>query len=199
MKLFLGILFAYLLGSIPFGLLITRWVMKIDIREHGSRNIGATNVFRVAGKKWGILVFILDALKGYLGVKVPIILGCSFEAPFNIFYAMTAIVGHSFPVWLRFKGGKGVATSFGAFLAVSFLPCILAFGFFCVVLILGKILSLASLSAAVAFPVLIFFLYSSRPGHSWYLGISLLLCVFIFFTHHQNVRRLLKGEEKRIF
>ena len=147
-----AVLLAYLLGSIPFGLIVAKNVRNIDIREYGSKNIGATNVFRVLGKKWGILVFVLDALKGYLAVILPLKFGWSWDAPYNILYAVSAILGHTFPVWLQFKGGKGVATSFGVFLAASFLPCILAFLIFCTIFGITHILSAGSLCAAVAFP-----------------------------------------------
>lgn len=189
---------AYFLGSIPFGLVVSRLVKGIDIREHGSRNIGATNVFRVVGKKWGLLVFILDALKGYVAVKGPEIFGLSLPMPILIGLALTAILGHSFPLWLGFRGGKGVATSLGTFLAAAFLPTLLTFGLWTVVFALSRILSAASLSAAVAYPFVIFLTYRSRPGFEWLLGASLFLILFIFYTHRENIRRLLRGEEKKL-
>lgn len=190
---------AYLLGSIPFGFWIAKWVQGIDIREHGSKNIGATNVFRVVGKKWGILVFILDAAKGALGVLLPRILNLEFSVPQELGLAITAILGHSFTCWLRFKGGKGVATSFGVFTALTPLPALLAFSVFLIGFLGSRILSIGSLAAAIAFPILMLFCYRNRFGFEWFLAISLLLALFIFYTHRKNIRRLLKGEEKRLF
>ena len=108
MEIIVWCLAAYLLGSIPFGLWTGFWAKKIDIRKHGSKNIGATNVFRVVGKKWGILVLFLDALKGWLACRLPaFISGHSFSLEQELILAVSAIVGHTFPVWLKFKGGKG--------------------------------------------------------------------------------------------
>lgn len=189
---------AYLLGSIPFGLLVTKAVKGIDIRTEGSQNIGATNVFRVVGKKWGIGVFVLDALKGYAAVTLPALVGHSYDAPWNLLLAMFSVLGHSFPIWLKFKGGKGVATSFGVFLGVASLPCILTFAVFCLVFACFRILSLASLAGALIFPLMIAFFYVSRPGYRWYIAASLALTGFIFYTHRLNIKRLLKGEEKKL-
>lgn len=190
---------AYLLGSIPFGFLIALKVKGMDIRRYGSQNIGATNVFRVVGKKWGILAFSLDALKGYLAVTLPFFLGVSSSLPFSIVLALAAIFGHSFPLWLRFKGGKGVATSLGTFLAVASLPTLVTFGIWMVVFSLSRILSLASLAAALTYPLVLTLTYRSRPGFVWLLAASLFLAGFIFYTHRDNLRRLLRGEEKRLF
>lgn len=190
---------AYLVGSVPFGLLIARKVKGINIREFGSKNIGATNVFRVVGKKWGILVFLLDAVKGCTAVHLPSWTGSSFPVSILILLGITAILGHSFPIWIAFQGGKGVATSFGVFLALTPLPAFSSFVLFLFILFLGRILSLASLCAAVFFPLMIYFTYRASPDFAWYEGVSLLLAFFIFYTHRQNLRRLLRGEEKKLF
>ncbi len=193
-------LFAYLLGTIPFGLFTARIVKRIDIREHGSNNIGATNVFRVVGKKWGVLVFFLDALKGYGAVSLPLLLsGQSAGLGVSLGLGVAVILGHTFPVWLKFKGGKGVATSLGVFLAASPAPAWIAFGLWIIVFIITHIISIASLCAAVVFPAACFFTYRQHPGLVYLLPISLLLGIFIFYTHRANIQRLLKGEEKRLF
>lgn len=195
------LLSAYLLGSVPFGLLIARGVKQIDIREHGSRNIGATNVFRVVGKKWGITVFILDALKGFTAANLPHLLLSSQPdniAFLSLYCGIAAIVGHTFPVWLRFKGGKGVATSLGVFLGVALTPTALAFAGWILVFSLFRIISLASLAAAVIFPVLVIVFYTGEPIFKVLCPVSFLLGVFIFYTHRANIGRLLRGEEKRI-
>lgn len=193
------VLLAYLLGSIPFGVLVAKKVKGIDIRKFGSKNIGATNVFRVVGKKWGILVFLLDALKGYAAVQIPAWAGVSYPAFLLILLGMTAILGHTFPVWLSFQGGKGVAASFGVFLALTPLPAFSCFALFLFILFLGRILSLASLCAAGFFPLMIYFTYRNSPDFAWYEGVSLFLALFIFYTHRKNFRRLLRGEEKKLF
>lgn len=196
----LGFLAAYLCGSIPFGLLVGRWVKGIDIRQHGSGNIGTTNVFRVIGKKWGLFVFFLDALKGSAGV----ILGCLVSnqplgSSASILFAVTAILGHAFPVWLKFKGGKGVATSLGVFLAAAFPPTIAAFALWTAFFAVTHIVSISSLAAAVCFPLASVFFYLRGSSHPVLIPISLALCAFIFYTHRDNLKRLRKGEEKRLF
>lgn len=191
---------SYLLGSIPFGLIVGKIVKGIDIRKHGSGNIGATNVFRVVGKKWGTLVLVLDVLKGYMAPQLPTIL--AETAPpvgWSLALGLGAILGHSFPVWLSFKGGKGVATSLGVFLGILFIPTALAFLFWSLVFVITRIISMASLSAAGLFPVLVYFFEKNSPDGLLYFGVSFILSLFIFYTHRANVRRLLRGEEKRLF
>ena len=190
---------AYLFGSVPFGLLIGKWVKGIDIREHGSKNIGTTNVFRVIGKSWGLLVFILDALKGYLAVQMPSYLNQPTTLAASIFLAVLAVLGHAFPVWLRFKGGKGVATSLGVFLAVAPAPTFLAFLLWCAVFGFTHIVSISSLSAAFGFPILVFFTYHKNPDFNFLLLASLVLTAFIFFTHRGNILRIFRREEKTLF
>lgn len=192
-------LLSYLLGSIPFGLLIGK-AQGVDLREHGSKNIGATNAFRVLGKSPGILVFALDALKGFVAVKLASLSVFSTPAVFMpLTLGVVAILGHTFPVWLKFKGGKGVATSLGVFLGVCPVPAGLAFFCWLVVFLTFRIISIASIAAAFFFPIMILFTYRQKPD-SWPLFIvSLLLLGFILFTHRSNIGRLRRGEEKKIF
>lgn len=193
-------LFAYLLGTIPFGLFVARLVQGIDIREHGSKNIGATNVFRVVGKKWGLLVFCLDALKGYAAVALPFrATQAEHSLGIALVLGIAVILGHTFPVWLKFKGGKGVATSLGVFLAASPVPAWLSFGLWILVFLITHIISIASLCAAMSFPLACFFVYRHHPELAYLLPVSLLLCFFIIFTHRANIQRLARGEEKRLF
>ena len=200
MKLIFSLGLAYLLGSIPFGLLVARSVKGIDVRQYGSGNIGATNIFRVVGKKWGILVFSLDALKGAAAVLLPSFLfQASLPPSWQIGLGVTAILGHSFPVWLSFKGGKGVATSLGAFMAIVPGPALITFGLWVVVFFLSRILSVASLAAAAAFPLVLFLTVRQSEIFSWVFPVSLIVTAFIFFTHRANIRRLLQGEEKKLF
>lgn len=199
MTIFFLPLTAYLVGSVPFGLIISR-MLGIDIRKHGSGNIGATNVFRVVGKKWGITVFILDALKGYASVLLPFIFKQEAGLNLSLTLALAVILGHTFPIWLKFKGGKGVATSLGAFLAAAPKPALITFALWIIVLFITRIISAASLSAAFAFPIVVWLIYPHEtPGYNVLMLTSLFLAAFIFYTHRQNIQRLLKGEEKRIF
>lgn len=193
------VLAAYLVGSVPFGLIITRKVKGVDIREHGSRNIGATNVFRVVGKKWGVTVLLLDALKGYAACVLPAFFGQNLSVPFQLLLGVSAILGHSFPVWLRFRGGKGVATSLGVFLAIAWIPTIVAFGLWGIVLAVTHIISISSLAAAVIFPLMIIWCYVGTSTLKFLLPISMFLAVFIFYTHRANIQRLRQGTEKKLF
>ncbi len=195
-KLFFLIL-AYFLGSIPFGLIIAKKVKGIDIRDHGSRNVGATNVFRVVGKKWGLLVFFLDSLKGYAAVSFPATLNDSF--PWLLVFAAAAILGHTFSCWLHFRGGKGVATSLGVFLALAPAPALITFALWVVSFAVTRIISLSSLVAAFAFPIVVVATFHHRPELPWLLPVAILLLFFIVFTHRANIERLAKREERRLF
>ncbi|MFL6531613.1 MAG: glycerol-3-phosphate 1-O-acyltransferase PlsY [Chthoniobacterales bacterium] len=194
---------SYFLGSIPWGLLVAR-CKGVDIRKHGSGNIGATNVLRVVGKPWGITVFVLDALKGFVAVRIAIAL--TLQSPvargyvefFAILAAAACVVGHSFPVWLRFKGGKGVATSAGALFGI--VP-IAAVSIFCVWLIVFEItryVSLASILAALALPIAVGVLVWLHLTHGFVL---LYFCsamtALVVWRHRSNISRLLSGREER--
>ena len=201
-NLFLSAIFilaSYLLGSVPFGLIAGLKVKGLDIREHGSKNIGATNVFRVVGKKWGILVLFLDVLKGYVACILPALFGKSFALPFQLLLGISAILGHSFPVWLKFKGGKGVATSLGVFLAIAWFPTLITFGLWILCFTVTHIISFSSLVAAVVFPIMIAWRYAGTPGIRFLLPISIILTVFILYTHRANIQRLRQGIEKKLF
>ncbi len=194
---FLAVLAAFLAGSVPFGYLIGK-ANKVDLRKHGSGNIGATNVWRVLGRGWGLLAFLLDFLKGFLPVLVlerwTGTVGAAAET-ILVVAALAAILGHNFTPWLGFKGGKGVATSAGVLAAL--LPA--AFGVVIVVWVaffaVWRIVSLASLAAAVALPVATGLFY---PGHPVFLGFTVVAGLLTIVRHHDNIGRLLRGEEKRI-
>jgi glycerol-3-phosphate acyltransferase PlsY len=193
---------AYLLGSIPFGLILVALFRKQDIRALGSGNIGATNVVRSGAKGLGALTFLLDALKGYAAVYVAaaIVNGSAHGVPaFHnaaALAALAATLGHIFPVWLGFKGGKGVATAFGVFLAISWLSALVALGVFIVVFLLSKYVSLASLLAAVAFPVCaLVLLATGRTAAERAVIVAIPLIVIA--KHHKNIERLLAGNEYR--
>lgn len=200
MNLLTSVIISYFLGSIPFGLIVGKWVKNIDIREHGSKNIGATNVFRVVGKKWGIIVLILDALKGFMGVMLADLLGLvDATSQFFPIIGVSAILGHTFSIWIRFKGGKGVATSLGVFLALAPQPTLITFTLWWVIFLVGRILSIASIAAALAFPIILLLTYRNASLFGWLFPISLLLAAFILYTHRSNIIRIKNGQEKKLF
>jgi len=192
---------AYLLGSIPFGLILVRMVRGEDVRLTGSGNIGATNVARSGGAKLGIATLILDALKGYLAVFIASVASHrNAEVDFGLaasIAALCAILGHVFPVWLKFRGGKGVATAVGAFVGVAPRAVLVVLAIFLVVVLIFRYVSLGSIVASALFPLLAFFLYrseSSPAGLAVMLGASLL----IILKHKANIRRLVDGTENRL-
>ena len=196
-----GLCLAYLLGTIPSGFLITKWVRGTDIRQHGSGNIGTTNVFRIVGKKWGLCVFLMDLAKGFLAVTL---LG-KLCLPLNnsqfygaALFGLMAIGGHTWPLWLGFKGGKGVATSLGVFLALTPEAAGAAFAVWAAILAWKRYVSLASLSAAFIFPVWVVVFYRSQSYFLFLFVLSLLLVIFVVFTHRENLKRLRMGTEKKI-
>lgn len=194
--LFLAIA-GYVLGSIPFGLVLAKVLGGKDVRQHGSGNIGATNVSRVAGPIAGILTLLLDAAKGTASVYLAARLTDN-SARAMIFSGVAALLGHCYPAWLRFKGGKGVATALGVFIAICPLAALAGFLLFMLVFLFWRYVSLASLSAAAAMPLLIYFLWA--PGHAPPLVITLgtlFAAGLIFYKHDANLQRLLDGTEPK--
>ena len=193
---------SYLLGSIPFGLILFRIFRKEDIRSIGSGNIGATNVIRSGAKGVGAATFLLDALKGYAAVVLADTLmhGSSHGIPAlqnaAALAALCAVLGHIFPVWLGFKGGKGVATALGVTLALSPLAALIALAVFIVTFALSKYVSLASLSAVVVFPIFSVFIFSV---HRTLLAqaVMFLIPALVVLKHHKNIARLAQGTEYR--
>ena len=188
---FLLLIFAYLLGSIPTGVLLARAFGHVDPRTQGSRNIGATNIYRTAGKKLGILTLLGDILKGLL----PVVLARNFlDAHLWVgAVALAAFLGHLYPVFLKFKGGKGIATGLGAFLALAPIPALLSFLLFLAVVYKWRYISLGSLAATAAFPV---FLGLMSP-HAVYIPFAVIIGIFIFYRHQENIGRLLAGNESK--
>jgi acyl phosphate:glycerol-3-phosphate acyltransferase len=193
---------AYLLGSIPFGFILVRLFRKEDIREKGSGNIGATNVVRSGAKKLGILTFALDACKGFIAVwlasRIAFAPGLA-AVPLQNAEALTAlcaILGHIYPVWLRFKGGKGVATALGVFLALAPLAAVAGLLVFILVFALSKYVSLSSILSALAFPVFAMLL-PHAPHSPWLIAVIVIVPVIVIAKHHQNITRLLNGTEYR--
>lgn len=199
---FLTALTAYLLGSIPFGYLLVRLVRKEDIREKGSGNIGATNVIRSGSKGLGALTFLLDVLKGFFAVWLcglaAAYAGAAPAARMNILAlaALCAILGHIYTVWLGFRGGKGVATAFGVFLALVPWAALAALGVFVLVFAASRYVSLGSILAAVAFPIFAWLIPHS-PRTPWMTAVLILIPAIVIVKHHQNIGRLARGQEYR--
>jgi glycerol-3-phosphate acyltransferase PlsY len=193
---------AYLLGSIPTGYLLFRIFRRRDIRSMGSGNIGATNVLRAGGKGLGAATFILDVLKGCAAVWLGGYLGSLWMSSepmrsVEAFAALCAVLGHMFPVWLRFRGGKGVATGFGVFLVVSPIAALAAIGVFAVVLAISRYVSVSSIVAAFSFPIFAWLLVTgARPP--FFFVAAAFVSLLIILKHHPNIRRLIAGTESRI-
>lgn len=199
---------SYLIGSIPFSWLIARRFKKVDIRAVGSKNVGATNVLRSAGKRAGVLALLLDGLKGWSVVFATGMLtsssywqlgsdGSSIADSPSFWIglsALTAIVGHMFPVWLRFHGGKGVATGAGAYLAIDPVALLFTFATFVVVVAITRYVSIGSMTAAAIFPVYVRFL---TGGTTWEIVFSVMIGLLVIIKHHTNVTRILAGEERK--
>jgi glycerol-3-phosphate acyltransferase PlsY len=190
---------AYLLGSIPFGLLVVKALGGRDIRAIGSGNIGAANVARNAGKLAGILTLLLDAGKGYAAVWL-----AGYFTRGNIRWmmiaAVCAVVGHMFPVWLGFKGGKGVATGLGVFLPICWQAVAAGVVLWLAVVVFWRYSSLGSISAAVALPLFVYLLYA--PGHAPFEYVTLgtvMISLLVLIKHRPNIARLIAGEEPRLY
>ncbi|MGD0939241.1 MAG: glycerol-3-phosphate 1-O-acyltransferase PlsY [Terracidiphilus sp.] len=192
---------AYLLGSIPIGYLLIRIFRHQDIREAGSGNTGATNVLRSGGKGLGAATFLLDVLKGCSSVWLGGFLG-HLLAPgadtlnMRALAALCAVLGHIFPVWLGFKGGKGVATGFGVFLVAAPWAALAAISVFALILAFSRYVSLSSILGAASFPLFAWkFSLASRPP--FLIAVEIAVALIIILKHHQNIRRLLAGTESR--
>lgn len=198
LKDLLFVALAYLLGSLPNGLYVAK-MKNVDIRNEGSKNTGATNVFRVMGAKFGIFVLILDALKGFL----PLFLAEKFGIEGNILVliGVTAVIGHTFSPFLNFKGGKGVATSLGIFLYLTPVPMLITLLMFFIVVGISKYVSLGSVLASIMLPLLILIMpVNEKLGNKWVVFlISALLGAYIIYKHRTNIERLKNGTENKFY
>jgi glycerol-3-phosphate acyltransferase PlsY len=196
------ILLAYLLGSIPTAVWVGKRFYDKDIRNFGSGNAGATNTFRVLGKKAGIPVLIFDVLKGWFSVYV---LSHSLGVDtltnsfmnIQIVLGITAIIGHIYPLFAKFKGGKGVATTLGVVIALDPISAFSCMGVFVVVLLISRIVSISSMIAAISFPIFVILIYKTE-----YISLqvfSIIMSLLIIITHKKNIGRLIRGEESKIF
>jgi glycerol-3-phosphate acyltransferase PlsY len=195
------IFMAYLIGSIPTAVWVSRYFFGIDIRDYGSGNAGATNTFRVLGSKWGTIVMIVDILKGVaatsLYILLPHYLHESWDRTnFMVGLGLAAVVGHILPIWADFRGGKGVATLFGMILAIQPLVAVCCVGVFLLVLYLTRFVSLSSVLASVAFAVLILFIFNEKEP--LYRAFAIAVALLVILTHQKNISRILRGSESKV-
>ncbi|MGR3220697.1 MAG: glycerol-3-phosphate 1-O-acyltransferase PlsY [Candidatus Anammoxibacter sp.] len=189
---------AYLIGSIPFGYILVKTAKGIDIREHGSKNIGATNVWRVAGRSFGIVAFVFDMLKGFVPVLIVYhMMHDKNELP--IICGIATILGHIFPLFLRFKGGKAAATGCGVFLFLAPIPSLIALVVWAITVYISKFVSLGTILTAVTLTVGIILLGKSPFDEEIYLTIfTIVMSVVIIILHRSNIKRIINGTENRI-
>jgi glycerol-3-phosphate acyltransferase PlsY len=201
MKELVLIITAYLIGSIPTALIVSKSIFDIDIREYGSGNMGATNTFRVLGAKYGTIVMVGDMLKGILAVALYNLLPYYLTNELDrtnlmIGLGMAAVAGHIYPIWAQFRGGKGVATLFGMLLAIQPVVAVSCVGVFLLVLFLTRYVSLSSILAGVALPICVLWIYNEIEV--FYRVFAVAVAALIVLTHQKNISRLLKGNESRV-
>lgn len=199
LNIFLTVL-AYLIGSIPSAVWIGKKFYNIDIREHGSKNAGATNMMRVLGRKAALPVFAIDFLKGFVAVKLSLFTLYPDNSP-EIFYlkitlAAVAVLGHIFPIFAKFKGGKGVATIAGAAFGMTTLAILCTLGVFIIVLLATKFVSLSSMVAAFSYPLFLIIVFHESTEQ---VVFGLIIAIALLVTHRKNIRRLIKGEESKTY
>ncbi|MGY3053384.1 glycerol-3-phosphate acyltransferase PlsY [Pedobacter sp. UYEF25] len=200
-----ALLLAYLLGSIPTAVWLGQAFYGIDVREYGSGNAGATNTFRVLGKKAGIAVMTIDIAKGFTATKLAAFIGFSITGPhhsaqyvnYELALGVTAVMGHLFPIFAGFRGGKGVATLLGMILAVNLEAASLCILVFIVVLLITNYVSLSSICAGFTFPLSVVFIFQSSIKSEVLYGMC--VCILILVTHQKNLERLLKGKESKVY
>jgi glycerol-3-phosphate acyltransferase PlsY len=197
-----SIVIGYLLGSIPTAVWIGKQFYEIDVREHGSKNAGATNTFRVLGKKPGIIVLIIDVIKGIIASMFPVIFNDFFEISYAFLISLRLVssifsmVGHVLPVFAQFKGGKGVATSLGVLIGLQPFAALLCFGAFLLIFILSKYVSLGAIISAMIYPFIVYYVDPNVLFHE--MIFTVILSSAVIFTHRKNISRLLKGQENKM-
>jgi acyl phosphate:glycerol-3-phosphate acyltransferase len=194
------VILAYFIGSVPTAVWVSKAVFHIDIRDYGSGNAGATNTFRVLGSRWGTFVMVVDMLKGLLAVKLALLLPYYVEndfarTNFQIGLGLAAVLGHIFPLWAEFRGGKGVATLFGLVLGISPITALGCVGVFMMVLYLTRFVSLSSILASLAFPIFILIIFN--VDNETYRIFAIAVALLVILTHQKNITRLLRGSESK--
>lgn len=197
----LVIVLAYLIGSIPTSVWVSKYFFDIDIRDYGSGNAGATNTYRVLGSKWGTFVMIIDMLKAIIAIKLAFLLPDAYEYELylinlQIGLGLAAVLGHIFPIWANFRGGKGVASLFGMVLGIQPNVALCCVGIFLLVLYLTRWVSLSSILAGIAFPIFILVIFN-EPEHL-YRVFAIIVALMVVFTHQKNITRILKGDESKV-
>ncbi len=196
MKLLLLII-AYLLGSLPWSVWIGRWFFNTDVRDYGSGNAGATNTFRVLGRKAGIAVLLLDALKGFAAVNLVFITPAyAGDIELMVILGVCAVIGHIFPVFAQFRGGKGIATLLGMIVAIHAGAALMAIATFALFFFSFRIVSLSSILAALSFPCWLIFRY--HEDSKILVIFSFALAFIVLLTHQKNIERLLNGNENKV-
>ncbi len=195
------VVIAYLLGSIPTSVWVSKSVFKFDIRDYGSGNAGATNSFRVLGPKWGSFVMFVDVTKGVIATSLYILMPYYLtnelaRTNFMIILGLASVVGHIFPIWANFKGGKGVATILGMALAIQPAVALLCLVVFAFTLMTTRFVSLSSMLAGVAFMVLILFIFDEKE--TLYRLFAIIVAFMVVITHQKNITRLLNGTESKV-
>jgi glycerol-3-phosphate acyltransferase PlsY len=195
------VIIAYLIGSIPTSVWVSKHVFNIDIRNYGSGNAGATNTFRVLGSKWGSFVMLVDVTKGVVATSLYVLTPfyLSHEPArtnFMIILGLASIVGHIFPIWAEFKGGKGVATLLGMAIAIQPMVAVLCLLVFAITLITTRFVSLSSMLAGVAFMVFILFIFNEQE--TMYRVFAIIVALMVVITHQKNISRLLNGTENKV-
>jgi glycerol-3-phosphate acyltransferase PlsY len=201
MNEFLLIIVAYLIGSIPTSVWVSKHFFGIDIREYGSGNAGATNTFRVLGSKWGSFVMLVDVIKGVVATSLYLLLPHYLtnelqRTNFMLGLGMASILGHIFPIWANFKGGKGVATLLGMAVAIQPIVAACCIGVFLIVLFLTRFVSLSSILAGIAFMVFILFVFNEQQ--TFYRIFAVLVALMVVLTHQKNIGRIFNGTESKV-
>lgn len=201
MRELLLIVIAYLIGSLPTAVWLSKAFFGIDIREYGSGNSGATNTFRVLGPRWGTIVMLFDVIKGVaatsLYIFLPYYLTSEWDRTnFMVGLGLAAVLGHIFPIWADFRGGKGVATLFGMILAIQPIVAVCCVGVFLLVLYLTRFVSLSSILASVSFAVFILFIFNEKEP--LYRAFAIAVALLVVLTHQKNITRLLRGSESKV-
>ena len=197
---FLFIVISYLIGSIPVAVWIGKKFRGIDIREHGSQNAGATNTFRVFGKKLGWIVLTLDVSKGFLASILPLFIADNYSENqlllFQLVTSLACIIGHVFPIFAQFRGGKGVASSLGIIIGINPVSAAISLGIFVIIFLLFKFVSLGAIVTAISYPFVSFFLV--KEDTRVMIIFTILLGFLIIISHRKNIKRLINGEENRM-
>ena len=192
---------AYLIGSIPTAVWVSKSIYGIDIRDYGSGNSGATNTFRVLGSKWGSFVMLVDVIKGVVATSLYILMPLYLSnellrTNFMIGLGLAAVIGHIFPIWASFRGGKGVATLLGMAIAIQPVVAVCCLAVFFVVLFLTRFVSLSSILAGISFMVFILFIFNEKEH--LYRIFAVLVALMVILTHQKNIGRILRGTESKI-